>query len=192
MKLIQELLKQQSITQEKAQEMEDKIKKSGETEEEVILKNRIFPEDDLFSLKAKLLHMPFFKVNKDEEIPLDVLELISEEAAVNYKMIPLFRKGNTIGVGMVYPENISAQNALRFLSNKGNFNYEVHVITIDDLNGVLKQYSALKRETKRALTEFSKEKSEILIALAKGSSSFEMTGEAPNIKMLLFRLRHAI
>ncbi len=192
MNLIQELLKQQLITQDKAADLESKVQKSGETEEEVILKNRILPEEDLFSLKAKMLNIPFFKVNKDEEIPLDVLELISEEAAVNYKMISLFKKGNTIGVGMVYPENISAQNALRFLSNKGNFNYEIHVITIDDLNGVLKQYSALKRETKRALTEFSKEKSEILIALAKGSSSVEMTGEAPIIKMVLVILRHAI
>src|SRR3989344_5999278 len=192
MKLIQELLKQQLITQDKVTDLESKFKHSGSTEEEVILKEKIIPEEDLFKLKAKLLNLPFFKVNKDEEIPLDVLELVSEEAAVNYKMISLFKKGNTIGIGMVYPENISAQNALRFLSNKGSFNYEVNVITLDDLNHVLKQYSALKRETKRALTEFSKEKSEILVALAQGSSSVDVSGEAPIIKMVLVILRHAI
>jgi len=192
MNLIQELLKQQLITQDKATDLELKAKNSSSTEEEIILKEKILLEEDLFRLKSKLLNLPFFKVNKDEEIPLEVLELVSEEAAVNYKMISLYKKGNVIGIGMVYPENISAQNALRFLSNKENFNYQVNVITIDDLNHVLKQYSALKRETKRALTEFSKEKSEILIALAKGSSSVEMTGEAPIIKMVLVILRHAI
>lgn len=192
MKLIQELLKQQIINSQKAAELEDQAQKSQEPEEELLLRAKILPEEDLFKLKAKLLNLPFFKLNKDEEIPLDVLELISEEAAINYKMIPLFKKGNIIGVGMVYPEDISAQNALRFLSNKANFSYETNVITMADLNGVLKQHSALKRETKRALTEYSKEKSEILIALAKGSTSVEMTGEAPIIKMVLVILRHAI
>ncbi|OGZ69156.1 MAG: hypothetical protein A3D35_02995 [Candidatus Staskawiczbacteria bacterium RIFCSPHIGHO2_02_FULL_34_9] len=192
MNLIQELLKQQLVSKEKSAELEDKVEKSGDTQEEVILKEKIMPEDDLFNLKAKVLNLPFFKINKDQEIPLDILELISEEAVVNYKMIPLFKKGNAIGVGMVYPEDISAQNALRFLSNKGSFSYNVHVITLNDLNDVLKQYSALKRETKRALTEFSKEKSEILVALAQGSSSVDVSGEAPIIKMVLVILRHAI
>ena len=192
MNLIQELLKQQLVSKEKSAELEDKVEKSGDTQEEVILKEKIMPEDDLFNLKAKVLNLPFFKINKDQEIPLDILELISEEAVVNYKMIPLFKKGNAIGVGMVYPEDISAQNALRFLSNKGSFSYNVHVITLNDLNDVLKQYSALKRETKRALTEFSKEKSEILVALAQGSSSVDVSGEAPIIRMVLVILRHAI
>ena len=192
MNLIQELLKQQLVSKEKSAELENKVEKSGDTQEEVILKEKIMPEDDLFNLKAKVLNLPFFKINKDQEIPLDILELISEEAVVNYKMIPLFKKGNAIGVGMVYPEDISAQNALRFLSNKGSFSYNVHVITLNDLNDVLKQYSALKRETKRALTEFSKEKSEILVALAQGSSSVDVSGEAPIIKMVLVILRHAI
>ena len=192
MNLIQELLKQQLVSKEKSAELENKVEKSGDTQEEVILKEKIMPEDDLFNLKAKVLNLPFFKINKDQEIPLDILELISEEAVVNYKMIPLFKKGNAIGVGMVYPEDISAQNALRFLSNKGSFSYNVHVITLNDLNDVLKQYSALKRETKRALTEFSKEKSEILVALAQGSTSVDVSGEAPIIRMVLVILRHAI
>src|SRR5579864_6127101 len=110
MKLIQELLKENIISQDKAKELELQMQKSADTEEELIVRSKILPEEDLFRLKAKLLNLPFFKLDKDEEIPLDILELISEEAAVNYKMIPLYKKGNTIGVGMVYPEDISAQN----------------------------------------------------------------------------------
>lgn len=192
MKLIEELYSRALISQEKKNELHTEVEKTGVTEEEAILKNKVLTEENLFQLKSKILKLPFLKLKVDEEIPLPILELISEEAAINYKMIPLFKKGNTIGVGMVYPEDISAQNALRFLSRKGNFNYEVHVITPSDLSTVLKQHSALKRETKRALNEYSKEKSDILIALAKGSASNQITEEAPIIKMVLVILRHAI
>ena len=67
MNLIQELLKQQLVSKEKSAELEDKVEKSGDTQEEVILKEKIMPEDDLFNLKAKVLNLPFFKINKDQE-----------------------------------------------------------------------------------------------------------------------------
>jgi len=127
-----------------------------------------------------------------EEIPLDILELIGEDAAINYKIVPLFKKDNILGVGMVYPENILAQNALRFLSRKEKFNYKVYLITFSDLDSVLKQHSNLKRETKKALEQLSKEKNEILIALAKGSTQVKTSEEAPIVKMVLVILRHAI
>ncbi len=191
MQLIKELLKQGKIDEQKMKEMQSEVDKSGRTEEEVVLANKIIAEDELFSLKSNITKIPLLKPNPDD-MPLDILELISEESAINYKMIPLFKKDNVIGVGMVYPENIMAKNALRFLSQKGNFTYEVYLITFSDLNNILKQHLNLKSETKKALTEFSKEKSEILTALSKGSSFVETTSEAPIIKMVLVILRHAI
>jgi type IV pilus assembly protein PilB len=85
-----------------------------------------------------------------------------------------------------------AQNALRFFSQKENFTYEIYLITFSDLENVLKQHSNLKRETKKALEQLSKEKSDILIALTQGSSPTKMTEDAPIVKMVLVILRHAI
>ena len=191
MKLIQKLFEEGKIDEKKKRELEAEVEKSGKPEEEVILGNKIVPEDVLFNLKSNVIKVPLLKPNP-EEVPLEILELISEEAAVNYKMIPLFKKGNVVGVGMVYPEDISAQNALRFLSQKGNFTYDIYLIAFSDLNNILKQHRNLKSETKRALSEFSREKSELLTALSKGSSSVETANEAPIIKMVLVILRHAI
>ena len=131
MKLIQELYGNGLISEEKKSELESQIARTGVTEEEIILKNKIVEEDFLFKLKSKILKKPLLKP-KAEEISLDALELISEEAAINYKMIPLFKKGNSVGIGMVYPENILAQNALRFLSHKENFIYEIYLINFSD------------------------------------------------------------
>lgn len=191
MNLIQELYKQGAINQQRKNELEAEVEKTNATEEEVILKNKIVDEDSLFRIKSKLVKFPFLKP-ATQEIPLDVLEFISEEAAINYKMTPLFKKNDIIGIGMVYPENILAQNAMRFLSQKENFTYEIYLITFSDLENILKQHSTLKRETKKALEQLSKEKSDILIALTQGSTPTKMTEDAPIVKMVLVILRHAI
>lgn len=191
MKLIQELQKRGIINEQRKNELQFEVEKTKKTDEEILLKNKIISENVLFEQKSKLLNIPLAKLTT-QEIPLDALELIPEEAAINYKMIPLFRKGNVIGIGMAYPEDILAQNALRFLAQKGNFNYEVYLITFTDLDNILKQHSNLKRETKKALEQFGKEKNEILIALAKGSTAAKISEEAPIIKMVLVILRHAI
>ncbi len=191
MKLIQELYKTNTINEQKKNELQLEIEKTNKTEEEVILKNKIIDENSLFELKSKVIKIPLLKPTT-EQIPLDVLELISEEAAINYKMVPLFKKNNVIGIGMIYPENALAQNALRFLGREKEFTYETYLITFSDLDNILKQHGNLKRETKRALEQLSKEKSEILIALAQGSNSIKISEEAPIIKMVLVILRHAI
>jgi len=192
MNLIQELFTDGKLSEERANEFQLEVEKTETTEEEVILKNKIVDEQSLFALKSKVSGVPLIKP-KAQEVPLEVLELISEEAAINYKMIPLFKEDNSVGIGMVYPENILAQNALRFLSRKENFTYKIYLITFSDLNNILKQHRTLKKETKKALTEFSKEKSEILNAFtSKDSSSLNMNEDAPIIKMVLVILRHAI
>lgn len=193
MNLIQELFSAKTISQEQKNALMAKVEASGKTEEEILLEEKVLEEGALFALKSRLIKVPLLKPASDE-IPLEVLELISEEAAGNYNMAALFKKGNVVGVGMVYPEDIVAQNALRFLSRRQNFNYEIHLISFSDLQTILKQYRTLKRETKKALTELGKEQDEVLIGLGQNadSSSLEMSEDAPIIKMVLVILRHAL
>ncbi len=191
MLLIQELFSNGIITEERKKALQSQLEKTGKTEEEVLLQEKIIDEQALFALKSKLTKVPLLKPESDE-IPLDVLELISEEAASNYKMVALFKKGNTVGVGMVYPENTLAQNALRFLSRKENVNYEVYLVTFSDLQNVLKQYRTLKRETKKALSELDKGQDEVLMGLEQSVDPALASEDAPIIKMVLVILRHAL
>ncbi|MEK9201551.1 MAG: hypothetical protein AAB944_01115 [Patescibacteria group bacterium] len=190
MKIIQELYGNGLINEEKKTELENEIKKTEQTEEEVILKYKLIDEDSLFKMKSKVIAKPLLKP-KAEEVPLDVLELISEEVALNYKMTPIFKKGNVVGIGMVYPENILAQNALRFLNRKENFTYEIYLISFSDLDKILRQHKTLKRETKKALVQLGEEKD---LPLTKEAESVVINpGEdAPIIKMVMVILRHAI
>src|SRR3989344_3385559 len=189
MKLLQELYGEGKISEEKKNQLQSELEKSEKTEEEIILQNKVVDEEFLFKLKSQLINKPLFKPT-GEAIPPGVLELISEEAAVNYKMVPLFKKGNVVGVGMVYPENILAQNALRFLSRKENFVYEIYLITFSDLDNILKKRRTLGGETKKALTELGKD--DVITDSIKTQSVSKIIDEAPIIKMVLVILRHAI
>ena len=195
MKLIQELYGNGIINEEKQVGLIAAVKKTGKTEEEIILENKIVSEVALFELKSKIIKVPLAKLDQ-KEIPMDVLELISGAAAQNYKMVPLFKKDNVIGMGMVYPENASSQDALRFLSHRGNFVYDINLITFSDLETVLKQYQNLKLETKKALEELGQDpdadKKDMLDSLEQGAVSARIIDEAPVIKMVLVILRHAI
>ncbi|MBI3337173.1 MAG: type II/IV secretion system protein [Candidatus Staskawiczbacteria bacterium] len=191
MKLLQELFGNGLLNEKNRNELQKELEKTGKTEEEIILEKKIVSEEYLFELKSKISNVSLKKV-KAEEVPSDVLRLIPEEAAINYKMVPLAKRGNIFEIGMVYPENVTAQSALRFLSRQENFTYEIFLITFTDLNNLLKQYRTFTSETKKALDELQQGKKEILGALEINQSHAIMAEEAPIIKMVLVILKHAI
>ena len=193
MALLQELAKKGIIGKEREASLEYEVKISGKREEEIILEERIVSEEFLFSLKSKILNIPLKKV-LPEDVPLKVLELIPEESAKYYQMIPLSRKDNILEVGMVYPEDLRAREALKFLARQGKFTYQVFLITITTLNDLLKQYRTLRREVKRALAELESEiKKEKTMVKAPTSAEIErLTAEAPISKVVAVILRHAV
>jgi len=190
MNLIQILLKQGILDKEKATSLEFEIKEKGLPEEEVILEKRICSENFLFNLKSENLKINFKKVTS-EEVPLEILELIPEETARYYKMIPLAKKENILQIGMVYPEDLKVQEALKFLARQGKFNYEVFLITPSDFNELLKRYRTLKGEVGMALEEL---KTELKVErVPKTTAELErLAEEAPITKIVAVILRHAV
>ncbi len=193
MTLIQWLVKKGLLEKDKVTSLEYEIKSSGKKEEDVILEKRIVSEDFLFSLKSEILKVPLKKVLADD-IPLKILELIPEDSVRYYQMVPLAKKDNILEVGMIYPEDLKAREALEFLARHQKFSYRVFLITPSDFRNLLKKYRTLKKEVTRALeeleTELRQEKIETKIVPL---TEFErMAEEAPISKVVAVLLRHAI
>ena len=150
MNLLQQLVKKGIIDQEKASSLEFEIKETGRREEEVILERKVCEESFLFSLKSENLKIPLKEIPV-AEVSLETLGMIPEETAKHYQMIPLAKKDKVLEVGMVYPEDLKAQEALKFLARRGNYTYQVFLITLTAFAELLKQYRTLKREVGRAL-----------------------------------------
>lgn len=193
MSLVQALLKKGIIDKEKATSLEFEVKNSGQKEEEVILDKKIVNEKFLFDLKSENIKIPLREVDV-EEVSLTVLELIPEESARYYKVIPLSKKDNILDVGMVYPEDLVAQEALKFLARQSKFSYQVFLITPTTFHSLWKKYRTLKGEVTKALEELSSEleteKGEV--KLMKLAELERVVEEAPITKIVAVMIRDAV
>ncbi len=193
MSLIKELLNKGLIQKEQAASLELEVKKTGKTTEEVLLEKHIIEESVLFFFKSENLNIPLKKVVIDN-VSLDALALIPEETARYYSMIPFDKKNNSLEIGMVYPEDLKAQEALKFLARQGKFTYKVFLITPTNFAKILKQYRGLKKEVGRALEELKIElATEVEGKKIKTQAEFaRLAEEAPITKIVAVILRHAV
>jgi type IV pilus assembly protein PilB len=196
MKLLQELFASGLISESKMDELQKEVEKTGKREDDIILENKILSENDLFDLKSRTLRVPLQKI-KAEEVPVDVLEIVPDEAANNYKMVAFAKKDNVVQIGMVYPENLAAQNALRFLASQQRFSYHVFLITPTNFSEMQKQRKNLAAETKRTLEELAQERKKrqgvnLIGQEIPDEEQSTISEDAPVIKMVFVILRHAL
>ena len=190
MSLIQQLVKKKILEKSRAAALEYEVKTSGKKEEEIILERKIVPEDFLFGLKSSVLKIPL-KVVSPTEISLKALETIPEESARYYKIIPLTKEGHNLEIGMVYPENLKAREALEFLARRDKLTYQIFLLTLSNFQDLLKKYRNLRKEVNRALeelkTELKTEKPKI-----RAGEIERMVEQAPISKVVAVILRHAV
>lgn len=181
------------LSKAKAEVLKEGIKKGAKLEE-LILEQKMLREPDLFKVKSEFLNIPLRAVSEAEMPVLEVLNRIPEEAADYYKMVPLAFSNQELLVGMVYPEDAKAEEALKFLGLMGGFRTVVNLITIADYKRILGQYRSLKGEVSKALEELS----QTLTAEEKAVEEFatyeeRITGEtAPISKTVAVIIRHAV
>jgi len=190
--LIQQLVQKGILEEKRATVLEYEIKTLGQKEEEVLLKQKIISEKDLFVLKSKTLKIPLKEPSLDE-ISANILSLIPEDSAKFYKMIPLAKKEEILEVGMVYPEDLKSKEALKFLARRQKLSYKIFLITPSFHSEVLKKYQTLRKEVGRALEELE---TELKPAGAREEVSEtelkRLVEEAPISKIVAVLLRHAV
>lgn len=190
MSLIQELVRRKILDKSRATALEYEVKTSGKREEEAILERNIVSEDFLFGLKSALLKIPL-KVVAPSEVSFKALEVIPEEAARYYKIIPLKREGNRVEIGMVYPEDLKAREAVEFLARREKLTYRIFLLTPSNFAQLVKKYRTLKKEVSKALEELKEElKSE---EKRREALSVEtISEEAPISRVVAVILKHAV
>ncbi len=193
MSLLEELYKRGLIGKKEFASLEYEVKSGEKREEEIILEKGIVSEDVLFALKSEILKIPLKEVIPSE-IELKVLELIPEETVETYKMIPIGRKGNILEVGMIYPEDLKAREALKFLARQNKLKSKISLITPSTFKALFKRYKSLKKEVKEALEELELEiKTEkVEKRKLKEKELKKLVEEAPISKIVAVLLRHAV
>jgi len=193
MSLVQQLVQKKILDKEKATALEFEIKTSGRREEEIILEKKIVSENFLFGLKSEILKIPLKDMSPDDVV-LKILELIPEESAKYYKMIPLAKKENVLEIGIVYPEDQKAQEALKFFSRQAKLTPKIFLITPTTYSNLFRQYRTLKKEVTQALEELKTEiEGEKITTVHPASAEFErLVEEAPISKVVAVMIKYAI
>lgn len=188
--LTKQLVDNKTITQDQASAIENELKNSSEkTEEELLVARGLIDETSLFELKGQILGISLVSV-PPEDLSLEVLEIIPEGTAKFYRMIPLGKKKNEVLIGMVCPEDLKAQEALKFLARKSEFRYQVFLIPFKIFNTVLGKYRDLKKEVGKAIEEFQEEETELGVTRQKEMIS--NVEDAPIAKIVNVILRNAL
>lgn len=121
----------------------------------------------------------------------DILKEIPEEAASFYQLIPFGRKGNTLEVAMVTPDDLKANEALRFITLQSKLTPKIYQISLTTFQDVFKQYRSLKKEVASALAELEQDLSREKVEIIASDDADRSLFEAPITKIVSNILRHA-
>lgn len=144
-------------------------------------------------------------------VPYDVLQYVPLESATHYGVVPLSVTDGVLEVGFVDPDNLSAIDALNFISRKTGMPFKSFHISDADFKNVLGMYQGMHGEIDEAVSDFRTEEDEKqrttlpseseqdinLTATNEAQSDKldEMAGlreDAPTIKLVTTILRYAI
>ncbi|MBI2033636.1 MAG: type II/IV secretion system protein [Candidatus Liptonbacteria bacterium] len=188
--LLKEFQKGGLINQDLAAKLKRESYLSGRSVEELIYERRLVDDKKIANLKSRLLKVPYQKINFDA-LNKKILELIPEETARVYKVAPLSKKDNLFLVGMVSPDDLKAQEALKFIARRNRLNLGVYLISYSDWQDVLRIYSPYKGEIESAVQALNLKPGEggrRVVRLEEGGG----VEEAPIIRIVADTLREAV
>lgn len=123
---------------------------AGRRVEDVIYDRRMADDRVVAEAKSALLGIPYVKPSVDAITP-DLMRMIPEESLATYKAAPLSRQGDMLVVGMVHPDDVKAQEALRFIAKQNKVSLGVYLIAPSDLEAIQRKYSPFGAEVAQAV-----------------------------------------
>lgn len=133
-----------------------KEKSASMADEEGALISMGVSEDDILRAKSEYYSVPFKKIDIST-LDSKVLDYIPEESAVYYQFVPIGVENGVLEVGIINPDNISARDALNFISSKINLPFKTFIISQEDFDKIIKLYKGLSGEVTKALSELETE-----------------------------------
>ncbi len=190
--LANKLIERAVLSDELAQKLITESSNTGKSFEEIIRLRKLVDDVTIAQTKADASQIPYQKIDL-ATITEQVLALISEEIARNYKVAPLSISGNMVVIGMVEPDDVKAQEALRFVAKQNKMTLGVYVISRSDWERVLRMYAPYEREIQEAIRATGAKSGGVsgiqrVVSLDDGGE----VDEAPIIRIVASTLRAAV
>ncbi|MFA5083921.1 MAG: GspE/PulE family protein, partial [Candidatus Paceibacterota bacterium] len=186
------LVKENLLPREESEKIIRDARLSKKSAEDLLYEHRLVDETEIAKVKSRLIGVPYKKFNL-AEISDELLKVIPENTARNYKVFPLERTKDMLVVGMLHPDDTKAQEALKFIAKQQRFDLGVYLVTPSDLEYVWRRYAPYGSEIQAAVRSLNLRTEEVsgqkIIGLEESVSVSE---EAPIIKIVASTLKEAI
>jgi type IV pilus assembly protein PilB len=181
------------LTPEQREGLRDMMARTGRTADDLLLSERLVPEDQFARAKGVLLGVPYVDL-KRVDIDPEAAREISLDAAHTYQFVPFAKEGTTVHVALAQPDNFQALEALKFLTKKSGLSAQIHIATPGAIEETLsKIVGGLRVEVASAIQEFGEEIEEAGRIKAGADREVErMVEEAPATKAVAVVIRYAI
>jgi len=191
--LLKFLKESKKLSESSFLEIKGRADASGKKIEDILIGENLIDSEEIAQLKAKVYSLPYQNL-LDREVSNEVINIISFEAAENYKIVCFDKSGNKIKVGLTDPENFKAVEAVNFLAKEEKLRVEYYLISELSFDKIFKQYKNLKSEIGKALETRAKEEKEEMSKKKKeeGGELEEIIKSAPVAKIVSVIIRHAV
>ena len=186
--LVEELIRRGVVPKLAGEKIVQEAAFSGGSAEEILYEKRLVEESNVIKIKSELLKAPYKKIDVNS-VSEDLFKLIPREMVLTYRVIPIERTANMLLVGMFHPNDIKAQDALKFVAKQQGVSLGVYLVSLSDIGALLARYSPYKKEIEAAIIEMGDVKSDNKAIDLEESGKGE---EAPIIKIVASTLRQAV
>lgn len=149
---------------------------------DILVFKGLISEDALGKLVAEHYHVKFISLH-NKVIPLDVLQLIPEQAAFSFHIIPFEKNADSLHVGMEDPVDIEA---LEFIKRKTNLMVVPFYITPGDFAKAIGQYKRNIRSLFASIVQENLQKTKL-----ENTSVEKIAEDLPVVKILDTVLEYA-
>ena len=161
-----------------------------------LISEKYLTEEQLTQARGLFFNLPYIDL-RNRQVRKEVLEIASKETISNYKFAPFELTDNVLKVALTDPTNLSALEALEFLSQKKKFHIEPYITSLTSFQSVFHRSGNITTEVTAALNEVEQEKQEKqkttkVFKVFESVVEQKIIDEAPISKIVDVVIRHAI
>jgi type IV pilus assembly protein PilB len=190
--LIKQLVTAEVVPAERA----DELKKLPYTEDvfKILREDKNVDQEKLTAVAAGLYGLKYVDLSV-VTVDKDVLNLLPEDLAQNYQLIIFGKENRVWKVGLINPSDLKGQEAVDFLARQSGFQVDYYLISPKSFQQVMRQYSVLKTEIKKALDlaeEKMGEQKKKTQAMTEEEQAEEVIKSAPISQIVSVIIRHGV
>ncbi len=139
------------VTPEQVEHARSQVGQRDGTPLDLMLEDGVVTEDDVLGLLAGLFGMEFVSL-QDMDVPADVRDLIKQEMARRYRVMPVYRTDEGLTVAMSDPMNFDTLDSLRYLLK---INVDGVVARRKELQALLERYYPAESDVESMLDQIT-------------------------------------